>query len=66
MGRITVTAALCLALGACMQPEPEAEAAGTLSSQSIPAAMQGVHAKQLFGAKAQGSEHDPAAYCSYA
>ncbi|MGX0875434.1 penicillin-insensitive murein endopeptidase [Roseovarius sp. MBR-154] len=66
MGRIVITAALCLGLGACMQPKPEAEATGIVSSQSIPAAMQGVQAKQLFGAQGQGSEHAPAAFGSYA
>jgi len=66
MGRIVITAALCLGLAACTQPEPEAQATGIVSSQSIPAAMQGVHAKQLFGAQGQGSEHAPAAYGSYA
>jgi penicillin-insensitive murein endopeptidase len=49
-----------------MQSKPEPEATGVLSSQSIPAAMQGVQAKQLFGAEARGSEHSPAAYGSYA
>ncbi|KNX43250.1 Penicillin-insensitive murein endopeptidase precursor [Roseovarius tolerans] len=66
MGRIVITAALCLGLAACTQPEPEAQAPGIVSSQSIPAAMQGVQAKQLFGAQGQGSEHAPAAYGSYA
>tara|TARA_R100001039_G_C1843186_1_gene103824 strand:- start:661 stop:1533 length:873 start_codon:yes stop_codon:yes gene_type:complete len=49
-----------------MQSKPEPEASGVLSSQSIPAAMQGVHAKQLFGAQRGASEHSPAAYGSYA
>jgi penicillin-insensitive murein endopeptidase len=49
-----------------MQSKPEPEATGVLSSQSIPAAMQGVQAKQLFGAQRGASEHSPAAYGSYA
>ncbi|HAW47819.1 MAG TPA: penicillin-insensitive murein endopeptidase, partial [Roseovarius sp.] len=66
MGRIVVISALLLGLAGCMQSKPEPEASGVLSSQSIPAAMQGVHAKQLFGAQRGASEHSPAAYGSYA
>jgi penicillin-insensitive murein endopeptidase len=49
-----------------MQSKPEPQETGVLSSQSIPASMQGVHAKQLFGAQRGASEHSPAAYGSYA
>jgi penicillin-insensitive murein endopeptidase len=49
-----------------MQSKPEPQETGILSSQSIPASMQGVHAKQLFGAQRGASEHSPAAYGSYA
>lgn len=66
MGRIVLTGALLIGLAGCMQSEPKPPSVGTLSSQSIPAAMQGVLAKQLFGAQTQGSEHAPAAYGSYA
>jgi len=66
MGRIIVISALVLGLASCTPSKPEPEPAGILSSQSIPAAMQGVQAKRLFGAEARGSEHSPAAYGSYA
>ncbi|MET4101351.1 penicillin-insensitive murein endopeptidase [Roseovarius sp. MBR-78] len=64
MKRLSILATLALA--GCMGADDPAPRAGILSSQSIPAAMQGVHAKQLFGAQARGSEHAPAAYGSYA
>ncbi|MGX0976989.1 penicillin-insensitive murein endopeptidase [Roseovarius sp. MBR-51] len=66
MGRIIVISALVLGLASCTPSKPAPEPAGILSSQSIPAAMQGVQAKRLFGAEARGSEHSPAAYGSYA
>lgn len=66
MGRIVVIVAFLLTLTGCEQPKPEPEETGILSSQSIPAAMQGVPVKQFFGAETRGSEHNPAAYGSYA
>ncbi|WP_417726685.1 penicillin-insensitive murein endopeptidase [Roseovarius sp.] len=66
MARVLVIGTLLLGLAGCMQSKPEPETTGILSSQSIPAAMQGVQAKQLFGTSRRGSEHSPAAYGSYA
>ena len=66
MGRSVVAIALVLGLTSCNQTTPEPEKTGILSSQSIPAVMQGVHAKQLFGAQGRGSEHSPAVYGGYA
>lgn len=76
MGRttrlITLTLALTLAAG-CGGGKPEqggAKAAKpviqTISTQSIPASMQGQLAKQLFGAHRDGSDQAPHAYGSYA
>jgi len=58
MGRILTTGALLLGLAACQgAPDPRgAEPPGTLSSRDIPPEMQGVQAKQLFGAKQQASQ----------
>ena len=64
MRRFAIFAALALA--GCMNAEGTPPAAGIVSSQSIPSEMQGVHAKQLFGTQARGSEHSPAAYGGYA
>lgn len=64
MRRLAIVASLTLA--GCMTAQEPQPAAAILSSQSIPAEMQGVEAKQLFGAEARGSEHSPAAYGGYA
>lgn len=66
MGRIVLTGILLIGLAGCMQAAPRPQATGTLSSQSVPAAMQGIPAKRLFGMQTEGSEHAPAAYGSYA
>jgi len=63
--RIAILAG-ALALAGCMDAQERATVPGILSSQSIPEEMQGIHAKQLFGAQPHGSEHAPAAYGSYA
>ena len=49
--------ALIIGLAGCGGSGPQEYAASEpiLSTQSIPASMQGVEAKQLFGAKPQGS-----------
>jgi len=60
---------LALALAGCGTSTPQAtQEAGEpiLSTQSIPAAMQGVHAKRLFGAKARGSKQAATPFGSYA
>jgi len=59
--RIITLAALALAGCSGAGPEP-----AIISSQSIPASMQGVAAKRLFGAQDFGSEHAPAALGGYA
>jgi len=66
MGRIVLTGILLIGLAGCLQSAPKPPTTGILSSQSLPAAMQGVHAKKLFGEQDRGSEHAPAAYGSYA
>lgn len=66
MGRIGILTALLVGLAGCMGSQPEPADTGVLSSQSIPTEMQGVHAKQLFGAQRGPTEHSPAAYGSYA
>jgi len=69
MIRITAIGAVFLGLAACQgAPGPEAsgpETSGTLSSRDIPAEMQGVQAKQLFGAQPQASRQSPAVHGGY-
>jgi len=65
MRRIAILAG-ALALAGCTDAPQRPPAPGIVSSQSIPTEMQGSAAKQLFGAKARGSEHAPAAYGGYA
>ncbi|MGR3320891.1 MAG: penicillin-insensitive murein endopeptidase [Pseudooceanicola sp.] len=61
----TLTAALlAVTLAAC---GGETDGTSTVSTQQeIPAAMRGIEAKQLFGAKTQGARMTPAAFGSYA
>lgn len=65
MSRIVLASAVLMALSACLPSAPETAARTTLSSQSIPAAMQGVHAKQLFGTQSRASAQSPAPFGSY-
>ena len=55
---------LCAALGlaACQTQTPET---ATVSTKQVPASMQGVEARQLFGAQDHGSRQDPTPYGSY-
>ncbi|MDT8327704.1 MAG: penicillin-insensitive murein endopeptidase [Roseovarius sp.] len=66
MGGYLRLSVLVLALAGCVQSAPEPKQTGTLSSQSIPASMRGVQAKQLFGAHGHGSAQAPAPHGSYA
>lgn len=65
MGRILATTALLFGLAAC-QDVPDPDPPGILSSRDIPAEMQGVHAKRLFGAQPQASRQSPAVHGGYA
>ena len=65
MVRIIAIGAIVLGLAAC-QSAPTPETSGTLSSRDIPAEMQGVQAKQLFGVKPQASRQSPAVHGGYA
>lgn len=66
MARNLLIVAFALVFSGCMQTGAGPKPTETLSSQNIPAAMQGIHAKQLFGVQKRGSEHAPAAYGGYA
>ncbi|WP_371225163.1 penicillin-insensitive murein endopeptidase [Roseovarius sp. 2305UL8-3] len=60
MGRTLTLIFLTMVLASCVGSAPErkttaAAPRATISSQSVPASMQGVQAKQLFGAKSTGS-----------
>ena len=66
MGGYLKLSVLVLTLAGCVQSAPEPKPSGTLSSQSIPAAMRGVQAKQLFGAHGHGSAQAPAPHGGYA
>lgn len=61
MKRIITLAALALVGCSGTEPKP-----AVVSSQSIPAAMQGVAAKRLFGTETRGSDHAPTALGGYA
>lgn len=63
MGRILALIGLMAALSAC---KSEHETTRVSTRQEIPAAMQGVEAKQLFGAHKQGSSQSSAPFGSYA
>lgn len=60
--------ALVIGLAGCGGSAQQDYAGGEpiVSTQNIPAAMQGVEAKQLFGAKSQGSSQTPTPFGSYA
>ncbi|MDO6727201.1 penicillin-insensitive murein endopeptidase [Cognatishimia sp. 1_MG-2023] len=64
MGRFLQLITILAALSAC-QSEPETTSRVS-SRQAIPPTMQGVQAKQLFGAHGQGSVQSPAPHGSYA
>lgn len=72
MGRRIALACLTLVLASCGGSAPERTASvraapkPTISSQSIPAAMKGVEARQLFGGMPQASQQSPAAFGGYA
>ncbi|MFY0595323.1 MAG: penicillin-insensitive murein endopeptidase [Cognatishimia sp.] len=63
MGRILAAIGLLAALTAC---KSETETTRVSTRQAIPAAMQGVEAKQLFGAHQQGSAQSSVPFGSYA
>ncbi|CUI57675.1 Penicillin-insensitive murein endopeptidase precursor [Cognatishimia activa] len=63
MGRILAVLGITAALLGCRS---DTDTSQTVTRQAIPTSMQGVEAKQLFGAKAQGSPQAPAPYGSYA
>ncbi|SFK92025.1 penicillin-insensitive murein endopeptidase [Shimia haliotis] len=63
MGRRFLILPLLVALAACKTQTVENPTVST--RQAIPAAMQGVEAKQLFGAKPAGSAQAPAPFGSY-
>lgn len=66
MGGYIRLSVLVMALAGCVQSAPEPKPSGTLSSQSIPASMRGVQAKQLFGAHGHASAQTPAPLGGYA
>src|SRR6056297_2978712 len=69
VGKFTLSV-LVLALAGCgaatTQQKSSANLAPILSTQSIPAAMQGIEAKKLFGAKARASKQAATPFGSYA
>ncbi len=71
MGRYVKLIVLSLVLAGCggaatKTPPTAVAAAPELSTQSVPASMQGIEAKQLFGAKRAASQQAPKPYGSYA
>jgi len=71
MGRTLALIVLTLVLASCDSSAPQrdrnANAAprSTISSQSVPASMQGIEARQLFGSKAAGSQQPPEVFGGY-
>lgn len=65
--RLRLLSSLCALMGlvAC-QPDAPQKTVALSTHQELPASMQGVQAKQLFGAKPTGSAQNSAAYGSYA
>ena len=61
MGRKSGLIALAFVLAACggSAPQNNETTAQVVSTQSIPASMRGVEAKQLVGAKPRGSQQTP-------
>ena len=68
MVRYLKLTALALGLAGCGAAAPERPdtTMQVVSTQSVPAAMQGVHAKQLFGAKGRGSRQAATPHGGYA
>lgn len=67
MDRFFKLTALTLLLAGCGGSAPETPArVQTISTQNLPAAMKGVEARQLFGAKKNGSQQAAAPYGGYA
>lgn len=68
MQRIAKLLILSVALVGCSgsTPEKPAQSQQVISTQNIPSSMRGVEAKQLFGAKAQGSRQGAQPFGSYA
>ncbi|MFK7940379.1 MAG: penicillin-insensitive murein endopeptidase [Roseovarius sp.] len=74
MGRIFTIVLLTMALVSCGGSAPKGDASKTvssstkttISSQNVPASMQGVQAKQLFGAKPSASNQPSEPFGSYA
>ena len=68
MQRIAKLLILSVALVGCSgsTPEKPAQSQQIISTQNIPSSMLGVEAKQLFGAKAQGSRQGAEPFGSYA
>ena len=72
MGRIFTFILVVFALASCGGSTPNRDISGAsapkavISSQNVPASMQGVLAKQLFGAKPQGSRQPAQPFGSYA
>ena len=69
MGRIVKLIVLTTLLTGCGGSAPETKTVApepVVSTQSIPASMRGVQAKQLFGAKPRGSQQAPRPFGGYA
>lgn len=68
MNRFVKMLCLGVVLAGCSASEPRNSSINqqVVSTQNIPAAMQGVEAKQLFGAKPRGSQQAARAFGSYA
>ena len=62
MGKRVLILMACLGLAACQTQTSEATVS---TKQKVPAAMQGVEARQLFGAHDEGSVQNPAPFGSY-
>ncbi len=70
MGRYVTLTLVTLALASCGSSAPKQDATAarrtTIASQSVPASMQNVQAKQLFGTKSSGSSQAAEPFGSYA
>lgn len=63
MGKRSLILVLLMGLSACRSDNPTTPTVST--RQAVPVAMQGVEAKQLFGAKPEASAQSPASFGSY-